>query len=126
MKFLCLAYYDEKTYEGLPQGGDRSHRQTVSAARRGAARQRTFVSASPRSNASRNSVSIRPTNGKPVITDGPFTEAKEVLGSFFLIEAENMDEAVRIASLHPAAHLGETSVGASRSAHRLLRCALSA
>ena len=45
--------------------------------------------------------------GKPRVSDGPFTEAKEVIGSFFLIEAEDMDEAVRIASKHPAAHLGE-------------------
>ena len=57
---------------------------------------------------SRKSVSITPRDGKPVIRDGPFAEAKEVLGSFFLIEAKDMDEAVRVASLHPAARLGET------------------
>ena len=34
-------------------------------------------------------------------TDGPYTEAKEMLGGFNLIEAENMDEAVRIAAEFP-------------------------
>jgi hypothetical protein len=50
---------------------------------------------------------IRPRNGKPMVTDGPFMETKEHVGGFFIIDAENLDEAVRIASLHPAAHLGE-------------------
>ena len=51
--------------------------------------------------------SIRARQGRPSVTDGPFLETKEQLGSFFIIEAADMDEAVRIASLHPAALLGE-------------------
>ncbi|MBL0385132.1 hypothetical protein JJB07_00610 [Tumebacillus sp. ITR2] len=45
--------------------------------------------------------SLRRANGKVTVTDGPFIETKELIGSVFLIEAENMDEAIRIASLHP-------------------------
>ena len=44
--------------------------------------------------------------GKPKVTDGPFAEAKEVLGGFNLIEAENMDEAVRIAESFPWSKIG--------------------
>lgn len=51
--------------------------------------------------------SIRPKNGKALVTDGPFIETKEQLGSFFIVEADNIDEAVEIASLHPAAMFGE-------------------
>ncbi len=51
--------------------------------------------------------SIRPKNGKPTVTDGPFINTKEQLGSFFIVEAENIDEAIKIASLHPAAMFGE-------------------
>jgi hypothetical protein len=50
---------------------------------------------------------IRPRNGKPSVTDGPFAETKEQLGSFFIVEAESIDEAVAVASLHPAAIYGE-------------------
>ena len=50
---------------------------------------------------------IRPKNGKSLVTDGPFIETKEQLGSFFIVEAASMDEAVEIASLHPAAIFGE-------------------
>jgi hypothetical protein len=50
---------------------------------------------------------IRPKKGRPAVTDGPFLETKEVVGGAFVIEASNHDEAVEIASKHPAAHLGE-------------------
>jgi hypothetical protein len=50
--------------------------------------------------------SIRVRNGRQVVVDGPFTETKEVLGGFNLIEAADMDEAVRIASSFPWAQVG--------------------
>ncbi|MFE1245163.1 YciI family protein [Fictibacillus sp. NPDC058756] len=45
--------------------------------------------------------SLRRVNGKLSVTDGPFTETKELIGSIFLFEAEDMDEAIQLASLHP-------------------------
>jgi hypothetical protein len=41
------------------------------------------------------------------VTDGPYAEARELVGGFFIIEAADRDEAVWVASLHPAATLGE-------------------
>jgi hypothetical protein len=40
--------------------------------------------------------------GKPVVTDGPFIEAKEVLGGYWLVEAESQDELVKWAQRCPA------------------------
>ena len=48
-----------------------------------------------------------PRTGQTRITDGPYTESKEVVGGLFIIEADSPDEALRIASMHPAATLGE-------------------
>ena len=45
--------------------------------------------------------SLRRRGGKVTAIDGPFTETKEVVGGAFIIEAVDMGEAVRIASLHP-------------------------
>jgi hypothetical protein len=45
--------------------------------------------------------SLRRVNGKVMVTDGPFVETKEKIGSAFLIEAHDMEEAIRVASLHP-------------------------
>ncbi|MES2508364.1 MAG: YciI family protein [Pseudomonadota bacterium] len=50
---------------------------------------------------------LEPRGGKTQVIDGPFSEAKEIVGGFFIIEAADRDEAVRIASLHPAATLGD-------------------
>lgn len=40
--------------------------------------------------------------GKPTVTDGPFTEAKEVLGGYWMIEVDSKEEAVEWASRCPA------------------------
>jgi hypothetical protein len=50
---------------------------------------------------------VRPRNGKPTVVDGPFVETRDVVGSFMVIEARDLNDAIRIASLHPAANMGE-------------------
>ena len=50
--------------------------------------------------------SIRPVDGKPFVTDGPFRACNEQVGAFFVVVADNIEEAVEIASLHPSARLG--------------------
>jgi len=106
MKYLCLAYYNEKAFEALSKAEvdalvsqcpayDQELRNSghlVMQASLGAARATTTV---------------RPRNGKPSVTDGPFVETKEQVGGFFIIEARDLNEAIRVASKHPAAHLGE-------------------
>ncbi len=50
--------------------------------------------------------SVRVRGGKQTIVDGPFSETKEVIAGFNLIEAEDMDEAVRIGATFPWARTG--------------------
>jgi hypothetical protein len=49
---------------------------------------------------------VRVDNGKALTTDGPFAETKEYLGGFYLIEADNLDEAIEVAAKIPAARTG--------------------
>jgi hypothetical protein len=52
---------------------------------------------------------IRPNGGgAPVTSDGPYSEAKEVLGGFYTVEAADYDEAVKIALTHPHVEYGGT------------------
>src|SRR6267142_2199204 len=44
---------------------------------------------------------VRVRDGKRVVTDGPFAETKEQLGGFYLIEADDLDEAISIARQVP-------------------------
>ena len=50
---------------------------------------------------------LRPGGGKTRVTDGPYTESKEVVGGLFIIEADSLEDALRIAAMHPAATIGE-------------------
>lgn len=49
--------------------------------------------------------SLRRVNDEIIVTDGPFTETKELVGSVFIFEAENMEEAIQLASLHPTTQI---------------------
>jgi len=44
---------------------------------------------------------LRRVGGEVQVTDGPFAEAKELIGGVFIIEAADMDDAIRIAKIHP-------------------------
>jgi hypothetical protein len=51
-----------------------------------------------------SSVRVRLQGGQASVRDGPFTEAKEMIGGFFLLTCDTRDEAVQIARECPAAH----------------------
>ncbi len=106
MKYLCLGYYDEQAFAALSSDEIEalvSQCPPRDADLRASGRMQICASLGP----TQASISLRPRNGKTSIIDGPYAEAKEVLGSFFIIEAESREEAIAIASLHPAAQLGE-------------------
>jgi hypothetical protein len=104
MKYLCLAYGDRKKMEALSKeefealvARCRVHDDELH-------RSGHFVSGN---SLEWDAVCIRPRAGRPVTTDGPYVETKEQVGGLVIIEARDLNEAVRIASMHPAAHLGE-------------------
>jgi hypothetical protein len=49
---------------------------------------------------------VRVADGRTLTTDGPFAETKEILGGFYLLEADDLDRALEIAALVPAARMG--------------------
>jgi hypothetical protein len=49
---------------------------------------------------------VRVQDARTLTTDGPFADTKEVLGGFFLLEADNIDDAIQVASQVPAARIG--------------------
>ena len=104
MRYLCLGYYDPERFDALSEAeqealGQRCRPHDEAFHATGAVTTVATLEHGAR-------VHIRPSDAGPSITDGPFAEAKEVVGSYFIIEADSLDEAVEIASLHPAAQLG--------------------
>lgn len=49
---------------------------------------------------------VRVQDGRTLTTDGPFVELKEAIGGYFLVEAEDLDAAIEVASKVPAAGMG--------------------
>ena len=53
---------------------------------------------------------VRVRDGKTIVTDGPFAETKEQLGGFYLLNCENLDEAIAVAAKIPGASKGSIEV----------------
>jgi len=53
-----------------------------------------------------HAATVRPRNGKVLVTDGPFAETRELIGGFDLLECRDREEAIEIASKHPMARFG--------------------
>jgi len=53
---------------------------------------------------------VRIRDGKTSTFDGPFAETKEVLGGIYILECENLDEAIQLAAMIPAAKHGSIEI----------------
>ena len=105
MKFLMLVYTDNALLDTLPEGEfDRLMHGCISHADE--LKDEGKLIESQQLEAASTAKSLRIRNGRTSLVDGPFAETKEILGGFNLIEAADMDEAVRIAAGFPWAKYG--------------------
>lgn len=105
MKFMLVIYNDATLHDGLPAGeADAMMRECLAHADE--LRRDGYLTESQMLEGEETAKSVRIRNGRLKVTDGPFSEAKEVLGGFNLIEARDMDEAIRIAEQFPWARTG--------------------
>jgi hypothetical protein len=104
MRFLCLGYYAPDAFDAM------SDEEKQALGERCRPHDEAFNATGKVQDVAtlehRIGRHIRPTPTGPSVTDGPFAEAKEVVGSWFVIEADNLAEATEVASLHPAAQIG--------------------
>ena len=109
MKYLCLVYRDEATWNALP-GAD--YRQLVDDLLdyREELRQNGHLLYADALQPARTATTLRVREGAMTVTDGPFVETKEQLGGFYLIEANDLDQVVRIAATIPSAPLATIEV----------------
>jgi len=113
MKYAVLIYTDAKLMDGLPPGEyDTKMRDCLEHAAE--LRQQGSLLDSQILEAPPTAKSIRVRSGRRTVVDGPFTETKELLAGFNVIEAEDMDEAVRIAAEFPWVETGCVEVRAVR------------
>lgn len=109
MKYLCLAYEEEDTLNALSRSAwDVLRRETLGYLEE--LKNRGHIVSAEALQSARTAATVRVRNGKVSITDGPFAETKEQLGGFFLINARDLNEAIKVASKWPSARLGSIEV----------------
>ena len=102
MKYLCLVYLEPDKFTAVPDrecmncGEDLKNKGLL-------------LAAEPLFRAD-TAKTVRVRNGHVAVTDGPFAETKEQLAGFYLIDADNHDEALQIASKIPPAREGSIEV----------------
>ncbi|WP_109125608.1 YciI family protein [Dyella sp. C11] len=109
MKFLVMIYCDDSLLDALPPGefDTMMHGCFVHADE---LRAKGCLLDSMQLEAPSQAKALRMRDDKLSVMDGPFAEAKEYLGGFNLIEAADMDEAVRIASEFPWSRTGRIEI----------------
>jgi hypothetical protein len=106
MRYMLLIYGEE----GIQDNDEREACFAESAGlARELAEQGVFVSASPLHFVDR-ATSVQVRDDKRLVTDGPFAETREQLGGYFIVDTENLDDAVAIAARIPGARWGTVEV----------------
>ena len=109
MKFLVIIYTDPTLLDAMPQQEfDKTMRGCIEHADELKSEGRLIESQQLES--PKTAKTLRRRNNRLTVTDGPFAETKEILAGFNLIDAEDMEEAVRIASEFPWSDTGSIEV----------------
>ncbi len=109
MKYLCLIYYDERRVDDMT---DEQWAALVEQCIANGERLREsghFLAGEPLQSV-RTAKTVRVREGSVSVVDGPFAETREQLAGFYMLEAQDLDEAVRLAAKIPPAQLGSIEV----------------
>lgn len=101
MKYMLLIYGNETTWNAMSEGGYgnviRAHTELIADLTESG----ELIGYDGLTTV--NAKTVRRDNGRAVVTDGPFTEAKEVLAGYYLVDCDSAERAAEIASRCPEA-----------------------
>ena len=109
MQYLCLIYDDEKLLDAMPEaerGAFFGEYMQFTADIKTSGQFRAGDALQPVATAT----TLRIRDGKLTTTDGPYAETREQLGGYYLVEAKDLDEAIKIAARIPSAKVGSIEV----------------
>jgi hypothetical protein len=109
MKYMLLIYHDEQSWDSVSEAERQQIYGEYRKLREQLESRGQFVSGSELQPVT-TATTVRIRDGKELVTDGPFAETHEQLGGYFLIEAENLDEATSIAAKIPSARTGTVEI----------------
>ena len=109
MKYLLLIYQDEGSWTGLSEAEQGKLFEEYMTYSRNLKKNGNYVGGEALQPVA-TATTVRVRNGKTMTTDGPFAETREQLGGYFLVEAKDLDEAVKLATGIPDVRMGSIEV----------------
>src|SRR5687767_3052220 len=109
MKYLLLIYENESAQAALSEAEQGKIYQEYMDYTNGILKDGNYISGEALQPIA-TATTVRVKGGKTVTTDGPFAETREQLGGFYLVEAKDLDEAIRLAAGIPDARTGSIEV----------------
>jgi hypothetical protein len=98
MKYLCLIYIEASKLESTPASECLAYAASL--------QQKGQCLAAEALRASLPPTTVHLRNGKLSVTDGPFPETKELLAGFYVLEVEDLDQAIQLAAKSPPLSVG--------------------
>ncbi|QFY59545.1 YciI family protein [Rhizobium grahamii] len=109
MKYLCQVFFEPSALEAMSAEEKRQLDRDSLAYDRQLIESGHMIAAQALQHP-KTAVTVRVRNGETAMTDGPFAETKEQLGGFILIDAKDLNDAVRVAAGIPLARMGAIEV----------------
>lgn len=110
MKYACLIYADENNLEVSPKPGNPGWEEMMAGYMAFGEVVEGIMQGGEALHDTPAATSVRVRDGEIVTTDGPFAETKEHLGGFYILECENLDQAIQMAAKIPHAKTGTIEV----------------
>jgi hypothetical protein len=105
MKFVCLGFHDEAQWQAIPDGERNALLDDTFAYARELLEKGHIIDDRALQGAA-NAATLRFDKGSVSITDGPFAETKEQLGGLMVVEANDLNEVIRLMSKMPCMRMG--------------------
>lgn len=109
MKYLGLGYLDEQKWEAM-SSAEQDALLEECFAYDDVLRANGHVTGGEALQRGRNAATLRFRNGKVSVTDGPYAETKEQLGGIFILEANDLNDAIELISKHPGVKAGPIEI----------------
>lgn len=107
MKYICLGYFEEALWNGMSASEQKTFVDSCMVYDRELLENGHAVGGMALQSV-RAATTLRHRSGKLSVTDGPFAETKEQLGGIMVLDARDLNHAIRLMSKHPSIRMGTT------------------
>ncbi len=120
MKFICLGYIDSNAFASRPEAEQHAMMDRC-CVYDDQLRANGHFAGGEALQPPNTAKTLRPANGRIVVTDGPFAETKELLGGILILEARDLNHAVELISQHPGAQFGPWEIRPAADLSEMVR-----